>query len=235
MKRNRELIIDIISAIALLGIVFAVGFGTAFLIDKVTELTTAEANETAPILEEIEEVKEIDEKEIKEPKNENLSLAEEPEPEEIAEEDYQEEPEYYEEESEEIEYYEEEPEEETMPEHMQIAAQELQAETDAIIADAEANTMTEEGELTYIGTYQITAYEWTGDPCANGNYPALGYTVACNSLPFGTTVYIDGVGYRVVEDRGADWHSDQWIDLYLGDVDSCFNFGVQYLDVYIVE
>ena len=88
---------------------------------------------------------------------------------------------------------------------------------------------------TYIGTFEITAYEWTGNPCANGNYPTEGYTVACNSLPLGTTVFIEGVGIRVVEDRGASWHSNNWLDLYLGDVSSCYQWGLQSLDVYIVE
>lgn len=103
----------------------------------------------------------------------------------------------------------------------------------------EGVTMVDEAEegsgMIYLGNYQITAYEWTGYPCANGNYPTEGYTVACNSLPFGTVVYIEGVGYRTVEDRGADWHSSQWIDLYLGDVGECFSWGVQYLDVWVVE
>ena len=90
-------------------------------------------------------------------------------------------------------------------------------------------------ELEYLGTFEMTAYEWTGNPCANGNYPEVGYTVACNSLPLGTTVYIEGVGYRVVEDRGAEWHSDWWMDLYLGDVDSCYEWGVRSVEVYVVR
>lgn len=90
-------------------------------------------------------------------------------------------------------------------------------------------------ELEYLGTFETTAYEWTGNPCANGNYPEVGYTVACNSLPLGTTVYIEGVGYRVVEDRGAEWHGDWWMDLYLGDVDSCYAWGVRSVDVYVVR
>lgn len=89
--------------------------------------------------------------------------------------------------------------------------------------------------LVYLGAYDITAYEWTGYPCANGNYPTVGYTVACNSLPLGTVLYIDGIGYRTVEDRGATWHSDWWIDLYLGDVDECFQWGIRTRDVWIVQ
>ena len=86
---------------------------------------------------------------------------------------------------------------------------------------------------TYLGTYEITAYEWTGSPCANGNYPSEGYTVACNDLPFGTTVYIDGVGYRVVEDRGGGGYG--WMDIYMGDVGACYEWGRQYRDVWLVE
>lgn len=104
-------------------------------------------------------------------------------------------------------------------------------EEDVVMVDEEE----ESAGMIYLGEYQITAYEWTGNPCANGNYPEEGYTVACNSLPFGTVVYIEGIGYRTVEDRGAEWHSDQWIDIYMGDVWTCNQFGVQYLNVWVVE
>ena len=90
----------------------------------------------------------------------------------------------------------------------------------------EAETAVQEPEMEYLGTFEMTAYEWTGNPCANGNDPEVGYTVACNSLPLGTTVYIEGVGYRVVEDRGAEWHASNWMDLYLGDVASCYEWGI---------
>lgn len=92
-----------------------------------------------------------------------------------------------------------------------------------------------EEELEYIGTFEATAYEWTGNPCANGNYPSEGYTVACNSLPLGTVLFIEGVGYRTVEDRGAEWHSDNWLDIYMGDESSCYEWGVREVEVYIVR
>ena len=106
--------------------------------------------------------------------------------------------------------------------------EEVDENTDSV--DESANE-----SLEYIGSFDMTAYEWTGSPCANGNYPTVGYTVACNSLPLGTQVYIEGVGYRVVEDRGAEWHSDYWMDLYLGDVDACYEWGVRTVEVYIVR
>lgn len=96
-----------------------------------------------------------------------------------------------------------------------------------------AEDSVQESGLIYVGTYEITAYEWTGNPCANGNYPTEGYTVACNDLPFGTRVYIDGVGERVVEDTGGGGYG--WMDIYMGDVDACYEWGRQYREVWVVE
>ena len=90
-------------------------------------------------------------------------------------------------------------------------------------------------DMTYLGDWRITAYAYTGSPCANGNYPTTGYTIACNSLPFGTEVYIDGVGFRTVEDRGPEWLGGEWCDLYLGDYTSCVNWGSQVRGVWKVD
>ena len=91
----------------------------------------------------------------------------------------------------------------------------------------------EPGGMTPLGNYQLTAYEWTGSPCANGNYPTEGYTVACNSLPLGTKIYIEGYGTYTVEDRGG--MGSNVIDIYLGDAGECVQFGRQNAQVYIVE
>lgn len=85
---------------------------------------------------------------------------------------------------------------------------------------------------SYLGVYTLTAYEWTGNACANGNYPTEGYTVACNSLPLGTQIYIEGYGTFTVEDRGG--MGSNVIDIYLGDVSACYDFGVRSAAVYIV-
>ena len=92
-----------------------------------------------------------------------------------------------------------------------------------------------EANYEYLGSYQITAYAWDGTRCTNGNWPSEGYTVACNSLPLGTRVYIEGIGERVVEDRGATWHRSDWMDLYLGNTYDCNEFGVQYRNVYVIS
>ena len=108
----------------------------------------------------------------------------------------------------------------------------------ALKKEEEARKKAEEERLAnkkFWANSEMTAYEWTGQRCANGNYPVVGRTVACNSLPLGTHVWIDGIGERIVEDRGASWHSADWMDLYLGDVSACDAFGVQRRAVYILK
>lgn len=100
---------------------------------------------------------------------------------------------------------------------------------------ARAEYLQPEEPMEYLGTWRITAYAYTGSPCANGNYPQTGYTIACNSLSFGTQIYIDGVGVRTVEDRGPSWLGSEWCDLYLGDTSSCIAWGDQHRDVYLVK
>lgn len=89
--------------------------------------------------------------------------------------------------------------------------------------------------MTYLGEWRITAYAYTGSPCANGNFPTTGYTVACNALPFGTQVFIDGVGVRTVEDTDGGRMGNEWIDLYLGSVSECIQWGDQTRKVWVVE
>lgn len=87
--------------------------------------------------------------------------------------------------------------------------------------------------MQYMGEWRITAYAYTGSPCANGEYPEAGRTVACNSLPFGTEVYIDGAGFRTVTDRGPASMGSEWIDLYLGDYGECVQWGDQRREVWV--
>ena len=99
--------------------------------------------------------------------------------------------------------------------------------------EAEEPTETDKYHSLPLGHYTLTAYEWTGNTCTNGEYPSKGYTIACNSLPLGTRVYIEGYGFYTVEDRGG--MADNVIDIYLGDYDECIEFGVQEADVYLIK
>lgn len=81
----------------------------------------------------------------------------------------------------------------------------------------------------YIGTFELTAYEWTGNPMYNGEYPYYG-ACASNKFPIGTVLYIEGLGTFTVCDRGG--MADNVIDIYLGDPDECIDFGRRSAEVY---
>ena len=88
--------------------------------------------------------------------------------------------------------------------------------------------------MEYLGTFTISAYNYEEGnyATASGATPVPYQTVAMNILPFGTELYIDGVGYVVVQDRGG--FPDNWIDLHIGH-DSCSSWGMPTCDVYIVH
>lgn len=82
--------------------------------------------------------------------------------------------------------------------------------------------------------------EWITAECSAytpydcGTITATGETVhvggvACNFLPFGTVVVIDGVEY-VVNDRCG---IDNCIDIFMGSYEDAIEFGRRYKEVYI--
>lgn len=92
---------------------------------------------------------------------------------------------------------------------------------------------------TYVGTYYITGY----DSCyaCNGNSTGLtasgtrltvGRTVAANRSDFaiGTKLYIEGIGYRTVEDRGC---ASGTIDVLCNNHSECYRITGHY-KVYVV-
>lgn len=96
--------------------------------------------------------------------------------------------------------------------------------------------------LTSLGYWTITAYcacpictgEYASGYTASGTYATEGRTVACNVLPFGTQVVIDGQTYTV-EDNGYSPYGDNWIDIYFDSHDTALEFGVQEKEVYLLE
>lgn len=87
---------------------------------------------------------------------------------------------------------------------------------------------------TALGRWMLTAYTHTGNACANGQYPTAGYTVACNSLPLGTEIYIQGIGRRVVEDRGTASMPSGWCDIFMDGYSECIQFGEKTAEVYLI-
>lgn len=96
-------------------------------------------------------------------------------------------------------------------------------------------------ELVSLGTYTLYAYcpcpqccgQWSGGLTASGTVPEEGRTVAADwdVLPAGTELYIEGVGWRVVEDTGAGIDG-QALDIYMPSHEAALRFGVQEMEVW---
>lgn len=97
-------------------------------------------------------------------------------------------------------------------------------------------------ELTYLGTYTATAYcscpkccgKWSAyNLTASGTTPEEGRTVAADwsVLPAGTSIYIDGLGWRTVEDTGSGVNG-QWLDIYMEDHQAALEWGRQQVEVW---
>jgi 3D (Asp-Asp-Asp) domain-containing protein len=95
--------------------------------------------------------------------------------------------------------------------------------------------------------FEVTAYtagvESTGKSpdhpeyglTASGKYVKEGTTIACPpSIPFGTKMKIEGIGYRVCQDRGSDIVSGR-LDVYMSSLSAAQSFGRQSLLVQIMN
>ena len=89
--------------------------------------------------------------------------------------------------------------------------------------------------MTPMGSWLVTAYTHSGQCCADGSYPETGYSIATNSLALGTKVFIQGVGFRTVTDRGPSSMPGAWIDLFMDEYSSCIAWGEQFREVWVVE
>jgi len=91
--------------------------------------------------------------------------------------------------------------------------------------------------------YTVTAYcpcskccgKWSGCPTASGKMPVAGVTVAGpRSIQFGTRVWIEGVGVRVVQDRLARKYDGRF-DLYFATHAEALRFGKRSLKVKVLK
>ncbi len=81
--------------------------------------------------------------------------------------------------------------------------------------------------LESVGTYYITGYDICVKCCgktdgvtASGALAEVGRTVAApKDIPFGTVLYIEGIGERVVEDRGV---TGRTLDVLCNDHSECY-------------
>lgn len=99
----------------------------------------------------------------------------------------------------------------------------------------------QEPELVRMGTFTVYAYcpcekccgQWSGGPTASGVLPEEGRTVAADwdVLPAGTEIYIEGVGWRTVEDTGSGINGNK-LDLYMDSHQDALEWGVRELEVF---
>lgn len=100
----------------------------------------------------------------------------------------------------------------------------------------------EDGEVAaeYLGEWTISFYcdceiccgQWAGGATASGVMPSAWWTAATGDLPFGTILYVDGLGTFEVQDRGTGYG---WLDVFVGDHGEALANGLQTHGVYIVR
>lgn len=113
---------------------------------------------------------------------------------------------------------------ETYDKFIEVDEEELVEEQEVVQEDTKA--------YYYYGTKELTAYCATGNPCADGVYPSVGYTVASNDKNlWHKWVYIEGIGDRYVHDTGG--MGVNVIDVYMSSYSECISFGRQSADIYV--
>lgn len=87
---------------------------------------------------------------------------------------------------------------------------------------------------------EITAYTASAEECGNdlgitasGEEVQRGFVAADFSIPFGTILYIDGIGRVIVKDRGGAISRNR-IDIYMENRQEAINFGRQYRKVFFI-
>ena len=94
---------------------------------------------------------------------------------------------------------------------------------------------------TYLGEWTVTAYcscpiccgEYSSGYTASGTLATAYHTAACNVLPFGSQVEIDGIVYTI-EDTGYSPYGDSWIDIYFDSHEEALAYGMRTREVYLV-
>jgi 3D (Asp-Asp-Asp) domain-containing protein len=110
-----------------------------------------------------------------------------------------------------------------------------------IISDTQSRRAGVQTALIDIGSFVVTAYAATYEDCGktdgitrSGIKAVEGVTVAADwrVLPCGTKIYVDGIGFRVVQDTGSAVKGNR-IDVYFDSSTEAKQFGKQNLEIYI--
>ena len=126
----------------------------------------------------------------------------------------------------------------TLNEDLSLQLNSVQSELSIVESDIKA---LQENKVAYIGKYKITYYCACKQCCgkdngitASGAKVQEGVTVAADTskLPFGTRIYIKGIGWRTVQDRGGAIKGNR-LDIYIPSHNSPKPYNVQSLDVWV--
>lgn len=121
-----------------------------------------------------------------------------------------------------------------------LAEQKRQEELKKQQEQAEKEKEQTQSQGKYLGNFRISHYcscrKCNGGylSTASGNPLTVGTTIAVdrNVIPLGTTVYIDGYGYRVAHDTGSAIKGNR-IDVLVNDHAEAYKLGIVYKDVYL--
>lgn len=127
-------------------------------------------------------------------------------------------------------------------------------EPEVIYVDKPIELIPSSDLMSYVGGFDLTAYCPCEDCCgeygrnrpivnhqlvvntASGAFAEEGVTVAVDPtvIPYGTKIYIEGVGVRVAQDTGSSIKGDK-IDVYYENHQDAVNFGVSNRRVWIIN
>lgn len=91
------------------------------------------------------------------------------------------------------------------------------------------------GNKTYIGEFTCVAYSGDGIT-STGVKPKVGRTIAVDPkvIPYGSKVYIEGIGTRIAEDCGGGIKG-KMIDIFMSSNAECIKHGRRKLKVYLIK
>ena len=126
--------------------------------------------------------------------------------------------------------------EETITETEPVQTEPVIEETPIVYSEPEVIndiTIDDKSSMTLLGNLRLTGYVATGNKTANGEIPYVGGVAMSRSygLPYGTRIYIDGLGYFTLNDTGC---KTGVVDIFCNTVAECYAL-TSYANVYIVN
>lgn len=121
---------------------------------------------------------------------------------------------------------------ETVTENVEVLVMSEETEEEVVIEEPQEEEPVKE-EMTYLGNLKITGYVATGNPTASGVYPYVGGVAMSSSygFPWGTKIYIDGLGTFELFDCGCAYGV---VDVFRSSEPECYAL-TSYRDVYVIN